>query len=134
MNKSTIGQVEREISQRIRSLYNNQLGIRPSQIICHCFDKEIVITIGDSVTQVEQTLIEENYKKLAEEVRLSLNKIIKSRIKDLIEEITDKNVIDVISNSSLTTNRTGIIAILDQSPVVRNSESISKLNLNTVAD
>lgn len=134
MAKPTIGQLEREISQRISSLYNTQLGLRPSKVICHCFDKEIVVTLEDSVTLVEQTLVYGNYRKLAEEVRVSLNKIIKPQIKALIEEIIDRNVIDIISNSSLATNRTGIIAILEQSPAVRNPEAIPKVDLNSVSD
>lgn len=134
MAKPTIGQLEREISQRISSLYNTQLGLRPSKVLCHCFDKEIVITLEDSVTLVEEALIDGNYRKLAEEVRVSLNKIIKPQIKALIEEIIDRNVIDVISNSSLATNRTGIIAILEQSPAVRNPEAIPKVDLNSIAD
>lgn len=134
MAKPTIGQLEREISQRIGFLYNTQLGLRPSKVICHCFDKEIVVTLEDSVTLVEQTLVDGNYRKLAEEVRVNLNKIIKPQIKALIEEIIDRNVIDIISNSSLATNRTGIIAILEQSPAVRNPEAIPKVDLNSVSD
>jgi uncharacterized protein YbcI len=134
MARPSIGQLEREISQSISSLYNTQLGLRPSKVICHCFDKEIVITLEDSVTLVEQALVDGNYKKLADEVRVTLNKIIKPQIKDLIEEIIDRNVIDVISNSSLATNRTGIIAILEQSPAVRNPESIPKVDLKSIAD
>ena len=134
MARLTIGQLEREISQRIGSLYNTQLGLRPSKVVCHCFDKEIVLTLEDSVTLVEQTLLDGNYKKLADEVRVSLNKIIKPQIKALIEEIIDTNVIDIISNSSLATNRTGIIAILEQSPAVRNPEAIPKVDLNSVKD
>lgn len=134
MTKPTIGQVEREISQQIRSFYSTQLGQRPSKIVCHCFDKEIVITIEDSLTLVEQALIESHYDKLVEEVRISLNKIFKSEIKNLLEEIIDRTVIDIIINSSFITNRTGIIAILEQSPVVRNPECIPKGNLNSVVD
>lgn len=134
MARPSIGQLEREISQGISSLYNTQLGLRPSKVICHCFDKEIVITLEDSVTLVEQALVDGNYKKLADEVRVTLNKIIKPQIKDLIEEIIDRNVIDVISNSSLATNRTGIIAILEQSPAVRNPESIPKVDLKSIAE
>jgi len=134
MARPTVGQLEREISQAISSLYSTQLGLRPSKVICHCFDKEIVITLEDSVTLVEQALVDGNYNKLADEVRVSLNKIIKPQIKDLIEEIIDRNVIDVISNSSLATNRTGIIAILEQSPAVRNPESIPKVDLKSIAD
>jgi uncharacterized protein YbcI len=134
MVRPTIGQLEREISQRIGSLYNAQLGVRPSKVICHCFDKQIVVTLEDSITLVEQALVDGNLKKLAEEVRVNLNKIIKPQIKTLIEEIIDTNVIDVISNSSLATNRTGIIAILEQLPAVRNLEAIPKVDLNSIKD
>jgi uncharacterized protein YbcI len=134
MVQPTIGQLEREISQRIRNLYNDELGQRPSQIICHFFDKEIVISLENSVTQAEQTLLNGGYDSLAEQVRLYLDKIIKPQVKNLIEEIIGKPVIDLMTNTNLATGRTGIIVILNELPEVRNPESIPKTNVKHLAD
>lgn len=130
----TIGQLEREISQRISSLYNEKLGQRPSQIICHFFDTELVISLENSVTPAEQTLLSGGHESLAEQVRLFLDKIIKPHLQKLIEEVISQPIIDLMSNTNLSTGRTGIIVVLEKQPQVRNPESIPKGNQKNVAD
>ncbi|WP_373525314.1 DUF2294 domain-containing protein [Nostoc sp.] len=125
MMQPNMGQLEREISQRIINLYNEKVGQPPSQIICHFFDTEIVISLENSVTKSEQTLLKAGYASLAEQVRLYLDRIIKSELKNLIEIIIGKSVVDLMMNTNLTTGRTGIIVVLAQLPEVPNPESIS---------
>ncbi|WP_193196455.1 DUF2294 domain-containing protein [Nostoc sp. MG11] len=134
MIQPTIGQLEREISQQIRNLYHEKLGQRPSQIICHFFDTEIVISLENSVTQAETTLLNGGYDSLAEQIRLYLDKIIKPQLKSLIEQIISQPVIDLMTNTNLATGRTGIIIILNQLPEVRNPESIPKSNVRNLSD
>ena len=124
----TIGQLEREISNRIRSLYNAQLGQRIGKIICHFFDTQLAITIEDSVTLAEQTLLDSWNNILAEQVRFDLDKIIKPLLKHTIEEVINTSVIEVMSHTSLTSGRTAIIVILEQLPAVRNPRAIPKAN------
>ncbi len=134
MVQPTIGQLETAISQRIINLYNDRLGKSPSQIICHFFDTEIVISIENSVTQAEQTLLKGGYDTLAEQVRLYLEKIIKPDLKNLIEEIIGQPVLYLMTNTNLTTGRTGIVVILKELSEVRNPESIPKVNVRNLAD
>jgi uncharacterized protein YbcI len=128
MEEPTIGQLEREISNRIRSLYNAQLGQRIGRIICHFFDTQLAITIENSVTLAEQTLLSSGKGNLAGQVRLNLDEVIKPLIKSTIEEVIDKAVLELISHTSLASGRTAIIAILEQIPVVRNPHAIPKVN------
>ncbi|QLE41115.1 DUF2294 domain-containing protein [Nostoc sp. C052] len=125
MVQANIGQLERELSQRIIKFYNDRIGKPPSQIICHFFDTEIVISLENSVTQAEQTLLKGGYDNLAEQVRLYLEKIIKPELKSLIEEIIGKPVLDLIINTNLATGRTGIIVVFNLSEA-HNPESISQ--------
>ncbi|MBN3942650.1 MAG: DUF2294 domain-containing protein [Nostoc sp.] len=134
MLQPTIGQLETEISQRIINLYNDKLGKSPSKIICHFFDTEIVISIENSVTQAEQTLLKGGYDPLAEQVRLYLDKIIKPDLKNLIEEIIGQPVLYLMTNTNLITDRTGIVVILKELPEFRNPESIPKINVRNLAD
>ncbi|MDZ7991422.1 MAG: DUF2294 domain-containing protein [Nostoc sp. EfeVER01] len=134
MVQPTIGQLETEISQRIISLYNDRLGKSPSQIICHFFDTEIVISLENSVTQAEQTLLKGGYDTLAEQVRLYLEKIIKPDLKKLIEEIIGQPVLYLMTNTNLATGRTGIVVILKELPELRNPESIPKINVRNLAE
>ncbi|MEH1819748.1 MAG: DUF2294 domain-containing protein [Nostoc sp.] len=126
MVKANIGQLERELSQRIIKFYNDRIGKPPSQIICHFFDTEVVISLENSVSQAEQTLLRGGYDNLAEQVRLYLEKIIKPELKSLIEEIIDKPVIDLTINTNLATDRTGIIVVFNQLSEAHNPESISQ--------
>ncbi|MBH8562993.1 DUF2294 domain-containing protein [Nostoc sp. CENA67] len=134
MSHPTIGQLEREITQRLSSLYNEILGQRPNQIICHFFDTELVISLENSVTQTERILMYEGYENLAEQVRSSLYKILKPQLQGLIEQIIGSPIIDLMLNTNLVTGRTGIIIVLKQVPDVRNPESIPKVNLKNLAD
>ncbi|MFN6518617.1 MAG: DUF2294 domain-containing protein [Nostoc sp. CreGUA01] len=112
MRQPTIGQLETEISEQIKSLYHEKLGKPPSQIICHFFDNEIVISIENSLTPVEETLLQGGCDSLAEKVRLYLDRIIKPQLKKIIEEIIGKSVLDLMTNTNLATGRTGIIVVL----------------------
>ncbi|MEH2234856.1 DUF2294 domain-containing protein [Nostoc sp.] len=134
MVQTNIAQLEIEISQRMIKLYNDRIGKPPSQIICHFFDTEIVISLENSVTQAEQTLLKGGYDSLAEQVRLYLDKIIKPELKNLIEEIIGQPVLYLMTNTNLATSRTGIIVVFNQLPDVRNPESIPQENINNLAD
>jgi uncharacterized protein YbcI len=134
MGNPTIGQLEREISQRVSSLYNEKLGQRPKQIICHFFDSELVISLENSVTQTERTLLDGGHETLVEQIRLLLDKIIKTELQILIEKVIGKPILDLMSNTNLATGRTGIIVILDELPAVRNPESIPKANWKNAAE
>jgi uncharacterized protein YbcI len=113
MIEPTIGQLEKEISKGISNLYNERLGMPPSKIICHFFDTEIVISLENSVTPVEQTLLHGGYDILAEQVRLYLDEIIKLELKKMVEEIIEKPVIHLMTNTNLAKGRTGIIVVLN---------------------
>ncbi|MBD2595897.1 hypothetical protein BCD64_11115 [Nostoc sp. MBR 210] len=134
MSYPTIGQLEREIAQRISAFYYEQLGQRPSQVVCHFFDTELVISLEKSASSVELTLISGGYENLAEQVRLFLDKIIKLKLQNLLEEIIGKPIVDLMTNTNLVTGRTGIIVVLQQLPEVRNPESIPKANLKNLAE
>jgi uncharacterized protein YbcI len=124
--KPTIGQLERELSQRIQSLYHDQSGQRPSRVICQFFDDKLAITIENSVTQAEQTLINDGKEEVAEQFRENLDKTIEPQIKAVVEEITGTSVVDILKDTTLETGRTGIIIVLEQAPDVRNREAIPK--------
>ncbi|MEH1833471.1 MAG: DUF2294 domain-containing protein [Nostoc sp.] len=129
-----IGQLEIEISQQIIKFYNDRIGKYPSQIICHFFDTEIVISLENSVTPAEQTLLKGGYKSLAEQVRFYLEKIIKPELKILIEKIIGQPVLELMTNTNLATGRTGIIVVFNQLPQIFNHESIPNENVKNLAE
>ncbi|MEL7071282.1 MAG: DUF2294 domain-containing protein [Cyanobacteria bacterium J06581_3] len=125
--KQTVGQIERTISQKMQALYKQHLGHQPSKVTCQLFDTKLAIILENSITQPEQLLVEEGSSELAEKVRADLNEAIQPQIKVLIESILDVQVLDLLSDATLDTARTGIIVILSQTPTVRNPEAIPKV-------
>lgn len=116
----TRGQIERTLSQRIQSLYRNQLEHNPSRVVCQIFDDKIAIVLEDSITQPEQVLVENGQEELAQQVRLELDEALQPQLKALIEEVVGVTVIDLLSNAKLDTGRSATVAILAESPQVRN--------------
>jgi uncharacterized protein YbcI len=45
----------------------------------------------------------------------------------IVEDIAEIRVVDMLSDATLNTGRTGIIVILDRTPKVRNPETIPKI-------
>lgn len=123
----TVGQTERELSQKIQALYKKHLGHQPSKVSCQLFSSKLVVVLEDSVTQPEKLLIEGGHLELAEQVRDDLNSAMESQIKASIESILSVTVLDLLSDATIGTGRTGIIAVLSGAPAVRNPEAIPKL-------
>lgn len=122
----TRGQLERTLSQRLQAYYRQQLGHQPSKISCQLFDSQLAIILEDSITPAEKLLVKEGKEALAEKVRFSLNDATKPELKSLIQEILGVEVTDLLSDATLDTGRTGIIAVLENPPQVRPSSAVSK--------
>lgn len=129
----TQGQLERSLSQRIQTLYRNQLGHRPGQVTCRLLNEKLIILIEDSITQPEQILAQEGQMHLAKEVRAELDDAMQPQLKALIEEVLKVSVIDLLSDATLETGRTGAIVVLAEGPVVRVPASAQKLNARSTA-
>ncbi|MGB3788935.1 MAG: DUF2294 domain-containing protein [Phormidesmis sp.] len=123
----TVGQIERELSQKVQALYKKHMGHQPSKVSCQLFSSKLVVVLEDSVTQPEKLLVEEGQTELAEKVRADLNEAMQPQIRTLIESILGVTVLDLLSDAALDTGRTGIIAVLSDAPAVRNPEAIPKL-------
>ena len=126
-NLFTRGQLERKLSQEIQAFYRRNLGHRPSKVTCQLFDSKLAVIIEDSITNAERILVEEGKSDLAEKVRSNLDDAIQPELKQLIQEIAGVEVVDILSDATLNTGRTGIIAVLNNIPEVRNPESIPKV-------
>ena len=126
-NLQTRGQLERELSQTIQAFYRHSLGHRPSKVTCQLFDAKLAVIIEDSITNAEQILVEKGKNDLAEKVRSNLDIAIQPELKQLIEEITEVEVVDILSDATLDTGRTGMIIVLSETPKVRNPGSIPQV-------
>lgn len=108
-------------------MYRSQLGHQPGKVTCQLFDEKLAIIVEDSITPPEQLLANSGQGELAEQVRSDLDKAIQPQIKAMIEEVLNVAVLDILSDATMETGRTGIIAILDMTPEVRNPDSVPKI-------
>ena len=124
--QQTVGQLERSISQKIQALYKRNLGHQPSKVTCQLFDSKMAIVLENSITQPEQLLMAEGETELVEKVRTALNQALRPQIESLIESILGVEVLDLLSDVTMDTARTGIIAVLTHTPEVRNPDALPK--------
>lgn len=126
-SKPTRGQLERMLSQRLQALYRERLGHQPGKVTCQLFDEKVAIILENSITPPEQLLADRGQSELAEQVRSELDEAIKPQLRHLIEEVLGVAVLDLLSDATLETGRTGIIAVLDLTPDVRNPDAVPKV-------
>ena len=109
-------QLEEVLSQRIQILYTQKLGHQPSNVTCQLFNEQLAIVIEGSVTQPEKVLLNQGHTELAQQVRLDLTKVIQTEMQQIIEDVLSVPVIDLLSDATLKTGRTGLIVILATAP------------------
>ena len=122
ISKLTRQQLEQIFSQRIQNLCGAQMGHEPAKVICQLFDNKLAIVLEDSISRPVQFLLAHNDKDLAQQVRLNVELALKPQLKEIIEEVLGTPVIDLLTDTTLETGRTGIIAILASAPL-SNDES-----------
>ena len=124
--KQTVGQLERELSQKLQALYREQLGQRPEKATCQLFSSKVAVLLEGAVTQPERLLADDGHEELAEQVRTDLDQAMRPRIQQLVEEVLGVEVLELLSDAALDSGRTAIIIILASPPDVRNPEAIPK--------
>ncbi len=123
----TIGQLERDISQKVRALYRNQFGHQPSKVDCHLLGNKLVISLEDVITPIEKLLVEAQSSNLVTQVRSFIDEAIKPKLQELVEEIFQVNVVNCLYDTAIETGCAGAIIILDNAPLVRRSRiSVNK--------
>lgn len=126
-NLLTRGQLERKLSQAIQAFYREHLGHQPSRVICQLFEAKLAVIVENSITNAEQILIDEGKNDLAEKVRSNLDDVLKPRLMKLIETTTEMKVLDILSDATIDTGRTGVIAVFQSTPQVLNPSTIPKV-------
>ncbi len=109
-------QIPQLIEEHFRAFYQSQLGHQPSKIACQLFHTTLAIIVKGSVTQPEKLLMKHGQQDLAQRVRSSLERLMRSHFKAVIEELTFVDVDDLLIDTHLHTDQTSIIAILSHPP------------------
>jgi uncharacterized protein YbcI len=115
--KLSRGQLERTLSQRLQKLYREHLDHSTGKVSCQLINDKLTVIVEDSLTQPEKLLIETSKDpELVEKVRSDLDSVIRPKIIGLVEEILERKVLDLMSDTTLETGRTGVIVVLSNEP------------------
>jgi uncharacterized protein YbcI len=123
----TRGQIERTLSQRIQAFYREQLGHQPTKVTCQLSDSNLMVVIENSITPPEQLLAQSGRQELAEQVRSDIDDAIQPQLKEIIKEILNVDVLELLSDATLETGRTGIIGVLSETPAFRHPSGVSRM-------
>lgn len=124
----TYKQIEREISQKIRALYDAKLNFKP-QITCKLFSRYMAVVTEEAMTPLEQSLLVRGKKELILRVQKEISQILQPELIGLVEEIVGVKVVAILTNTTLISNKSGILVILSESPQVRHSKSLPKFTI-----
>ena len=108
--------LKQQLSQHIKKIYQNCLAHEPKEITYQLFPDKLIIIMEDSVTQPERLLDQSNQQNLAKEVRSVLDQIFQPQLRELIEQSMDVKIADFLFDTTISTGRTGAIAIFELQP------------------
>lgn len=114
--KPTRGQLERSLSQQLQKLYREHLGHSTGKVTCQLSSDKLTIVIEASLTQPEQLLLQESDAQRVEQLRADLDGALRPKLIELVEEVLNLSVIDLMSDTTLETGRTGFVIILSDDP------------------
>lgn len=115
----TCGQLERELSQTIQSLYRSEFGHLPSKVVCHLFADRLAIIAENTTTTIEQLLLDNSRLDLAHEIRVAIGETFVSQVKQEVADILQVEAIDAICDSTPDSGYLGMIIFLKDAPSVR---------------
>lgn len=112
INKPTRGQLERSLSQQIQKLYREALGHSPSKVTCQLRDDQLTVVIDSSLTQPEQLLLQGYDTERVEQLRSDLDNLVRPKLTAIVEATLGQEVVDLMSDTTLETERTGLVIVL----------------------
>ncbi|NJL46624.1 MAG: DUF2294 domain-containing protein [Leptolyngbyaceae cyanobacterium SM2_5_2] len=119
--KPTQGQLQRQLVQKVQKLYRDKLNHTPSDVTCQLLDDKLMVVIENSVTKPEQLLLQDGDPERAAQIREDLIAAIRPEMAKLVEDILNRDVVDILSDATLETGRTGLVIILSSAPDVRST-------------
>lgn len=121
-NVPTRGEIERTLSQSIQAFYRNQLSCRVGKINCHILGDYIAIAIENPITSLERLLNNSGDDKFMEKLRDRIDAVVKSELMTEIKNVLGVEVIDLTIDTTLSNSFTGVFALLDQKPEMREAK------------
>ena len=122
----TSKQLERDLSQNIRSFYVDEINHSPQKITCKLFSQYVAIVADEALTPLEHNLWKSGNKDLIIKVRSEINSIFKPKLEKIIEQILNVKVEEILTEVAFAGNKLGTLVILSEMPVTRKPKSLSR--------
>lgn len=123
----TCKQLERNLSQSIRAFYNAEINFPPQKVTCKLFSRYLAIVAEEALTPVEKSLLAQGKTELLEQIRREIALIFRPKLVRLIQDIVGVEPIEILTDVTFTSNKTGILVVLSELPKVRSTKSLPKL-------
>lgn len=114
MTRKTKGQVEAEISQALVKFELEYMGRGPSDVQTHLLRDMIVVRLKGILTPAERQLVKVEGVELIKQVRAKLLETGKSRLKQIVEEITGLSAVSMHADLSTTTGERVILFVMSE--------------------
>jgi len=116
------GQIQRTLSQKIQKLYKKHIGHAPGKVTCQIVNNTVTFLAENSLTKLERLLLEgekggvASVKVDVEQVREDLDRAIRPALIDVLQATLKAEVVDILSDTTLSTGRTAIVVVLSEIP------------------
>ena len=115
----TFKQLEKDLSQKIKELYNLEINFAPQKVTCKLFSRYLAIVMDEALTPLEKSLIAYGKKGLIAQLRRETSSIFRPRLVKSIEETLGVSIVEILTNTTFIGNKTGTLVVLSESPKVR---------------
>ena len=122
----TFKQLEKDLSQKIRGLYNIEMNFAPQKVTCKLFSQYLAIVVDEALTPLEKSLVACGKEELITQLRKETSSIFRPRLIKLIEETLGVSTVETLNGTTLIGNKTGTLVILSKSPKVCSNALINR--------
>ena len=120
----TFKQLEKDLSQKIRELYNLEMNFAPQKVTCKLFSRYLAIVADEALSPLEKSLIACGRKGLIAQLRRETFLIFRPRLVESIEETLGVSTVEILTDTTLMSNKVGTLVVLSEPPKVRSSKSL----------
>ena len=125
----TYKQLEKDLSLKIKALYNLEINFAPRKVACKLFSKYLAIVMDGALSPLEKSLLDRGKHETIARLREETFLVFRPKLSELIEEIVGVKIIEILSDTTFTSNKTGTLVVLSELPKVRSSKALPKFTV-----
>lgn len=125
----TYKQIEKDLSLKIKALYDLEINLAPRKVNCKLFSRYLAIVMDEALSPLEKSLLDRGNKELVTRLRKETFLIFRPKLSELIEEIVGVKIIEILSDTAFGSNKTGTLVVLSELPKVRSLKALPKFTV-----